>query len=169
MKCKAHFPITLPTLIINLFPVCQSDVEEKLAPSFISSSINWRRKWQPTPVLLPGKFHGWRSLVGYSPWGHKDSDTTEWLHFLSLINYPFIFFAHFSIQLVFIFPLICNSLHNLGIYFSVNFLQSFVFLLQSILGHINIKILMSSKSSLISIPSLYSISRLRSSSIPPRF
>ena len=34
----------------------------------------WRRKWQPTPVFLPGKFHGWRSLVGYSPWGHKDSD-----------------------------------------------------------------------------------------------
>ena len=40
----------------------------------------WRRKWQPTPVLLPGKFHGWRSLVGYSPWDHKDLDTTEQLH-----------------------------------------------------------------------------------------
>ena len=39
-----------------------------------------RRKWQPTPVLLPGKFHGWRRLVGYSPWGHKESDTTELLH-----------------------------------------------------------------------------------------
>jgi len=39
--------------------------------------IPWRRKWQPTPVLLPGKFHGLRSLVGYSPWGHKESDTTE--------------------------------------------------------------------------------------------
>ena len=38
---------------------------------------SWRRKWQPTPVLLPGKFHGWRSLVGYSPWGRKESDTTE--------------------------------------------------------------------------------------------
>ena len=37
-------------------------------------------KWQPTPVLLPGKFHWWRSLVGYSPWGHKESDTTELLH-----------------------------------------------------------------------------------------
>ena len=30
----------------------------------------WRRQWQPTPVLLPGKSHGWRSLVGYNPWGH---------------------------------------------------------------------------------------------------
>ena len=40
-----------------------------------------RRKWQLTPVLLPGKFHGWRSLVGYRPWHHKELDTTEWLHF----------------------------------------------------------------------------------------
>ena len=40
--------------------------------------ISWTRKWQPTPVFLPGKLHGWRSLVGYSPWGHKESDTTEW-------------------------------------------------------------------------------------------
>ena len=39
--------------------------------------ISWRRKWQPTPVLLPGKAHGWRNLVGYSPWGRKESDTTE--------------------------------------------------------------------------------------------
>ena len=43
--------------------------------------LPWRRKWQPTPVLLPGKFHRLRSLVGYSPWGHKESDTTERLHF----------------------------------------------------------------------------------------
>ena len=40
--------------------------------------IPWRRKWQPTPVLLPGKFHGWRSLVAYSP--RHESDTTEQLH-----------------------------------------------------------------------------------------
>ena len=38
--------------------------------------IPWRRKWQPTPVFLPGEFHGQRSLVGYSPWGHKGSDMT---------------------------------------------------------------------------------------------
>ena len=41
----------------------------------------WRRKWQPTPVSLPGESHGWRSLVGYSPQGRKESDTTERLHF----------------------------------------------------------------------------------------
>ena len=46
--------------------------------------ILWRRKWQPIPVLLPGKLHGWRSLLGYSPWGPKELDTTERLHFLSL-------------------------------------------------------------------------------------
>ena len=43
--------------------------------------IPWRRKWQPTPVLLPGKSYGRRSLVGYSPWGRKELDTTEQLHF----------------------------------------------------------------------------------------
>ena len=42
----------------------------------------WRRRqWHPTPVLLPGKSHGWRSLVGCIPWGHKESDKTERLHF----------------------------------------------------------------------------------------
>ena len=41
----------------------------------------WRRQWQPTPVLLPGKSHGRRSLVGCSPWGCEELDTTERLHF----------------------------------------------------------------------------------------
>ena len=40
--------------------------------------IPWRRKWQPTPVFLPGKFHGQRSLAGYSPRGHKELD--DWTH-----------------------------------------------------------------------------------------
>ena len=40
-----------------------------------------RRKWQPTPVFLPEKSHGQRSLVGYRPWGCKELDMTEWLHF----------------------------------------------------------------------------------------
>ena len=41
----------------------------------------WTLQWQPTPVLLPGKSHGGKSLVGCSPWGHEESDTTERLHF----------------------------------------------------------------------------------------
>ena len=43
--------------------------------------ISWRREWQPTLVLLPGKSHGRRSLVGCSPWGLEESDTAERLHF----------------------------------------------------------------------------------------
>jgi len=39
--------------------------------------IPWRRTYQPTPIFLPGEFHGQRSLVGYSPWGHKEFNTTE--------------------------------------------------------------------------------------------
>ena len=39
-------------------------------------TFSWRRKWQPPPVFLPGEFHGQRSLAGYSPGAHKESDTT---------------------------------------------------------------------------------------------
>ena len=48
--------------------------------------IPWRRAWQLTPVLLPGESHGQRSLAGYSPWGRKESDTTEWLTLLLLLR-----------------------------------------------------------------------------------
>ena len=51
----------------------------------LNSNLNfllfWRRQWHPTPVLLPGKSHGRRSLEGCSPWGRWGSDTTERLHF----------------------------------------------------------------------------------------
>ena len=42
--------------------------------------IPWRMAWQPTPVSLPGESHGQRSLVGYSPWGHEESDVSEYAH-----------------------------------------------------------------------------------------
>ena len=45
-----------------------------------------RRKWQPTPLFLPGESHGGRSLVGYSPWSRKESDTSERLHFHVLVK-----------------------------------------------------------------------------------
>ena len=67
-SCVAKMPVMQ---IISLFP-------------FLQRKMTWRRTWQPTPVLLPGKSHGWRSLAGYSPQGHKESDMTERLHFLSL-------------------------------------------------------------------------------------
>ena len=63
----------------------------------------WRRQRHPTPVLLPGKSHGWRSLVGCSPWGRWGSDTTERLHF------------HFSLSCIGEGngnPLQCSSLEN---------------------------------------------------------
>ena len=50
-------------------------------PAVRVGKIPWRRQWHPTPVLLPGKSHGRRTLVGDSPWGRKESNTTEKLHF----------------------------------------------------------------------------------------
>ena len=60
--------------------------------AYVQLYKNQRRQLHPTPVLLPGKPHGCRSLVGYSPWGHKESDTTEWLHFH--FHFP-IYFSEF--------------------------------------------------------------------------
>ena len=58
------------------FHVLLSDI------NYISPACKWRRRqWQPTPVLLPGKSHGQRSLVGCSPWDREESDMTERLHF----------------------------------------------------------------------------------------
>ena len=59
-------------------------------------SMFWRRKWQPTPVFLSGRPPGRRSLVGYSPWGRKELDTTERLHFLSLCLFCFVFSEPFE-------------------------------------------------------------------------
>ena len=57
-------------------------INKSLGQEFSENSmIYWRRQWHPTPVLLPGKSHGWRSLVGCSPWGRKESDMTKRLHF----------------------------------------------------------------------------------------
>ena len=68
-----------------------------------SRNQHWRRQWHPTPVLLPGKSHGQRSLVGCSSWGHEELDTTERLHF------------HFSLSCIGEgngYPLQCSCLEN---------------------------------------------------------
>ena len=65
--------------------------------------LHWRRQWHPTPLLLPGKLHGWRSLVGCHPLGLKESDTTERLH------------SHFSLSCIGEGngnPLQCSCLEN---------------------------------------------------------
>ena len=61
-------------------PVLRSHLLSFSCFSLNQSSHPWRRKWQPTPVFLPGKSHGQRSLAGYSSRGHKESDTTEQLN-----------------------------------------------------------------------------------------
>ena len=70
---RAHFPGGSES------SVCLQCARPRFGPWV--GKIPWRRKWQPTPVLLPGKSHGRRSLVGYSLWGRKESDMTERLHF----------------------------------------------------------------------------------------
>jgi len=87
---KMVLPMSLPckVTIASFVVICQgfpggSDSKEStcnegdlgLIPG--SRNIPWRREWQPTPVFLPGDFHGQRSLVGYSPWVRKESDTAE--------------------------------------------------------------------------------------------
>ena len=71
-----------------------------------------RRKWQPHPVFLPGKFHGHRNLVGYSPWGPKELDTTE--H--ALISLLFIFIVDFRQSR--------SEIHLTTLYSSIRTLQS---------------------------------------------
>ena len=58
-------------------PTCQCGRQRSRVFGPWVRKISWRRKWQPTPVFLPGESHGQRSLVGYSPRGHKGSDTTH--------------------------------------------------------------------------------------------
>ena len=71
-----------------------------ITASWLSGS--WRSfKWQSTPELLPGKSHGWRSLIGYSPWDHKESDMTEQLPF------PYFPFCVFLPPLLNIFCFCC--------------------------------------------------------------
>ena len=62
------------TVVKNL-PANAGDARDRFYPWV--RNIPWKRKWQPTPVFLPGKSHGWRSLAGYSPWGLKELDMTE--------------------------------------------------------------------------------------------
>ena len=58
----------------------------RVSMALLIPPLKWRRKWQPTPVFLPGESHGQWSLAGYSPWSRKESDMTEWLHFHFHLN-----------------------------------------------------------------------------------
>ena len=74
--CPASF-CDFPDSTSDKEPACQCRRHKRLGFHPWVRKIPWRRKWQPTPIFLPGEFHGQRSLEDYSPWGHKKSDTTE--------------------------------------------------------------------------------------------
>ena len=80
-------------------PTCQSRILKRCEFNPWVGKMSWRRAWQPTLVFLPGESHGQRSLVGYSPWGRKESHTTERLTFcfsmllcvcFSYCDFPFL-------------------------------------------------------------------------------
>ena len=75
---RAHLEIEWERCYILISAVSTGSLTWSL---FWFTPLKWRRQWYPTPVLLPGKSHGWRSLVGCSPWGLEESDMTERLHF----------------------------------------------------------------------------------------
>ena len=88
-------------------------------------SVPWRRRWQPTPAFLPGESHGQRNLAGYSSWGHKKSDMTEWL---STSTHTVIFNN-------FIFKIYVNLIKNHFLAFSMeDIFQNFKFWIFSILN-----------------------------------
>ena len=63
-------------LVVKNPPANEGDVTRSGFNPWVGK-IPWRRKWQPTPVFLPGESHGQRNLAGYSPWGRKESDMTS--------------------------------------------------------------------------------------------
>ena len=63
---------------------CRRHRRPKFKPRL--KKVPWRRKWQPTPEFLPGESHGQKRFAGYSPWGCKESDTTEHAHTYSTTN-----------------------------------------------------------------------------------
>ena len=82
-----------------------SDGKECASKAGISGSIPgsardrpWKREWQLTPVFLPGEFHGQRSWAGYSLWGRKELDTTEWLTLSHTLIQELWSACHFSWQ-----------------------------------------------------------------------
>ena len=75
-----NFLLEKPKLV-PILKAIEQNYPPKLSELKQCHVLIWRRRWHPTPVLLPAKSHGRRSLVGCSPWGCEESDTTEQLHF----------------------------------------------------------------------------------------
>ena len=94
------------------------------------TKIPWRRKWQPTAVFLPGEFHGQRSLVGYSPWGHKELDTERLSYIDSLLSFLLSSSFFFRLPSISFSLLLVWSLTN--VYLSCHIRVFYCFLLLSV-------------------------------------
>ena len=82
--------------------------------------ISWKRKWQPTPVFLPGESHGQRSLTGYSPWDHKDLDMVERLNTQAfLVCFCFAQYYPASLVSTFVFGLLTFGIPQLWLIFGL--------------------------------------------------
>ena len=77
-RCYTLWAFQVPLVVKN-----PPDIKDAGSVPVLARSP-WRRAWKPTPIFLTGESHGKRSLAGYSPQGHKESDTTERVHFTSL-------------------------------------------------------------------------------------
>ena len=86
--CQSQSPNSFSqvALVVKNMPACPTRAAGDSRFNPWVEKILWGRKQQPTPVFLPGKSHGQRSLEGYSPWGRKESDTTEYTHTKSNYN-----------------------------------------------------------------------------------
>ena len=93
-----NIPLGFPGGAIDKEPACQCKRLKRHMFDPWVGKIPWRRAWQPTLVFLPGEFHRQRSLVGYSPLGCKELDTTEVAHKYSIVHIYHIFFSHSSVD-----------------------------------------------------------------------
>ena len=78
--------------MVRNLPINAGDIRSRFSPWV--GRILWRRKWQPTPLFLPGKSHGQRSLENYSPWGCKETDT-EHACKITMLNETVILISHY--------------------------------------------------------------------------
>ena len=117
-----------PLFTFNFCFPCGSDSKESACnsrqPGFDPwvGKISWRREWQPTPVFLPGEFHGQNSLASYSPWGRKKSDMVERLslHFFRFGKFSVIISSSTFFDLPLLFLLLLEFIHHLFIlYYSI--------------------------------------------------
>ena len=80
LRCGAESSNSLITSLVPLAISPHPEAVQELPVISLANSKTHRKKWQPTPVILPGKFYGQRSLVSYGPWCCKEAYTTEWLN-----------------------------------------------------------------------------------------